>query len=40
MATGPDANIGTANLCDGCVGHVLNPAQVKYQTGQQISSTV
>lgn len=38
MATGPDAHMSIANLCDGCVGQVLNPAQVKYQTAQQISS--
>lgn len=36
--TGPDGHVSTAILCDGCVGHVLNPAQVKYQTVPQTSS--
>lgn len=38
MATGADAHMSIANLCEACVGHVLNPAQVKYQAVQQISS--
>lgn len=37
-ARGPDGHVSTAILCDGCVGHMLNPAQVKYQTVPQTSS--
>lgn len=38
MTTGPHAHVSIAILCDGCVGRVLNTAQVKYQTVQQTSS--
>lgn len=38
MATGADPHMSTANLCETSVGHVLGPAQVKYQAVQQISS--
>lgn len=38
MATGADAHMSTTDLCEAWVGHVLNPAQMKYQAVQQISS--